>query len=156
MPSFTIRAEETPPILRHRVERVRNVAQCPWLGAHQTTLDHKSRFHNVPLHSDSWTYFSFEWQKPYKYGQSYGLVGGHPPSFTTHSATPSLSTFDLRASPSSPGQTILVQTEVGIRRYVSVRRSFHGAGVKKEDIGTKSRNIPFPALSLTSQKHTKT
>jgi len=47
------------------MERVRKVAQCAWQGAHQITLDHKSGFHNVPLHSDSWTYFGFEWQKPY-------------------------------------------------------------------------------------------
>ena len=44
---------------------VGKVAQCALQGAHQVTLDHKSGFHNNPLHADSWTYFGFKWQETY-------------------------------------------------------------------------------------------
>ena len=48
-----------------QMDGVGKVAQCSWQGAHQVTLDHKSGFHNVPLHPDSWTYFGFCWQGVY-------------------------------------------------------------------------------------------
>ena len=35
------------------------------VGAHQISMDHKSGFHNVPLHPDSWTYFGIYWKGVY-------------------------------------------------------------------------------------------
>ena len=40
-----------------KMDGVGKVAQCSWQGVHQISMDHKSGFHNVPLHPDSWTYF---------------------------------------------------------------------------------------------------
>ena len=48
-----------------QMDGVGKVAQCSWYGAHQVTLDHKSGFHNVPLHPDSWSCFGFCWKGTY-------------------------------------------------------------------------------------------
>ena len=47
------------------MDGVGKVAQCSWQGAHQISMDHKSGFHNVPLHSGSWTYFGTYWKGVY-------------------------------------------------------------------------------------------
>ena len=47
------------------MDGVGKVAQCSWQGAHQISMDHKSGFHNVPLHPDSWTYFGIYWKGVY-------------------------------------------------------------------------------------------
>ena len=48
-----------------QMDGVTNVAQRSWHGAHQVTLDHKSGFHIVPLHPDSWPCFGLCWQGTY-------------------------------------------------------------------------------------------
>ena len=48
-----------------QMDGVGKVAQCSWHGAHQITLDHKSGFHNPPLHPDSWPCFGLCWQGTY-------------------------------------------------------------------------------------------
>ena len=48
-----------------KMDGVGKVAQCSWQGAHQISMDHKSGFHNVPLHPDSWTYFGMYWKGVY-------------------------------------------------------------------------------------------
>ena len=48
-----------------KMDGVGKVAQCTWQGAHQISVDHKSGFHNVPLHPDSWTYFGIYWKGVY-------------------------------------------------------------------------------------------
>ena len=48
-----------------KMDGVGKVAQCSWQGAHQISMDHKSGFHNVPLHPDSWTYFGICWKGVY-------------------------------------------------------------------------------------------
>ena len=48
-----------------KMDGVGRVAQCSWQGAHQISMDHKSGFHNVPLHPDSWTYFGMYWKGVY-------------------------------------------------------------------------------------------
>ena len=48
-----------------KMDGVGKVAQCTWQGAHQISMDHKSGFHNVPLHPDSWTYFGIYWKGVY-------------------------------------------------------------------------------------------
>ena len=40
-----------------KMDGVGKVVQYLWQGGHQISMDHKSGFHNVPLHPDSWTYF---------------------------------------------------------------------------------------------------
>ena len=40
-----------------KMDEVGKVARYSWQGAHQNSMDHKSRFRNVPLHPDPWTYF---------------------------------------------------------------------------------------------------
>ena len=44
-----------------KMEGVGKIAQCSWQGANQISMDHKSGFHNVPLHPYSWTYFEIYW-----------------------------------------------------------------------------------------------
>ena len=48
-----------------KMDGVGKVARCSWQGAHQISMDHKSGFHNVPLHPDSWTYFGMYWKGVY-------------------------------------------------------------------------------------------
>ena len=48
-----------------KMDGVGKVAQCSWQGAHQISMDHKSEFHNVPLHPDAWTYFGIYWKGVY-------------------------------------------------------------------------------------------
>ena len=48
-----------------KMDGVGKVAQYSWQGAHQISMDHKSGFHNVPLHPDSWTYFGIYWKGVY-------------------------------------------------------------------------------------------
>ena len=47
------------------MDGVGKVSQFSWQGAHQISMDHKSGFHNVPLHPDSWTYFGIDWKGVY-------------------------------------------------------------------------------------------
>ena len=47
-----------------KMDGVGKVAQGSWQGAHQISMDHKSAFHNVPLHPDSWTYFDMYTSRP--------------------------------------------------------------------------------------------
>ena len=35
------------------MDGIGKVAQCSWQGAHKILMDHKSGFHNLPLHPDS-------------------------------------------------------------------------------------------------------
>ena len=44
------------------MDGVGKVAQCAWRGAHMVTIDHKSGYHHVGLHPDSWQHFGFEWE----------------------------------------------------------------------------------------------
>ena len=60
------------------------VAQCAWQGAYQVTLDHKSGFHNIPLHADSWTYIGFKCQETY-YVRTVQCLGWCLLPFTFHS-----------------------------------------------------------------------
>ena len=48
-----------------KMDGVEKVAQCLWQGAHQISMDHKSGFHNVPPHPDSWTYVGIYWKGVY-------------------------------------------------------------------------------------------
>ena len=48
-----------------KMDGVGKVAQCSWQGEHHISMDHKSGFHNVPLHSDSWTHFGIYWKGVY-------------------------------------------------------------------------------------------
>ena len=48
-----------------KMDGVGKVAQCSWQGAHQIFMYHKSWFHKVPLHPDSWTYFGIYWKGVY-------------------------------------------------------------------------------------------
>ena len=49
-----------------KMDGVGKVEQCSWQGAHQFSVDHKSGFHNVLLHPDSWrTYFGIYWKGVY-------------------------------------------------------------------------------------------
>ena len=41
------------------------IAQCSRQGAHQISMDHKSGFHKVPLHLDSWTSFGMYKKRVY-------------------------------------------------------------------------------------------
>ena len=43
------------------MDSVGKVAQTVWNRAHQTTLDHSSGFHHVPLDAESMQYFGFFW-----------------------------------------------------------------------------------------------
>ena len=48
-----------------KIDGVRNIAQCSWQESHQISMNHKSGFHNEPLHSHSWTYFGMYWKGVY-------------------------------------------------------------------------------------------
>ena len=48
-----------------QIDGVGKVAQCPWKGAQQVTLDHNSGFHNIPLAPESWEYFELCWRGVY-------------------------------------------------------------------------------------------
>ena len=66
-----------------QIDGVGKGAQCVWQGAHQVTLDHKSGFHNIPLHADSWTYIGFKWQETY-YGWTVLCFGWCSSPFIYH------------------------------------------------------------------------
>ena len=48
-----------------QMDGVGEVAQWPWKGAQQVTLDHKSGFHNIPLAPESWEYLGLCWRGVY-------------------------------------------------------------------------------------------
>ena len=48
-----------------KMDGVGKVAQCSWYRAHQISMDHKSGFHNMPPHPDSWTYSGMCWKGVY-------------------------------------------------------------------------------------------